>query len=344
MPWYFVDDHVAIAPKPQENEINVILRSFDLIVVLDKDLINYFKVGEGNIKLVIEDVDEGSVPHILRSYELVRQVVATVRKGGKVLILCTNGMSRSPTLAILYLILKGLSFDEAEITLKVKRGLIHLTQLQRNLGKVFNYVLNLLTPRGVEAIYVFGRKFEFGGKFKHLSLSMEYSVLLVNAFRKYLGLSKVEEVVAVVSSALHDIGYKYGVERHHVKSFELIRNSIELYSAFGSVTREAIAWTAYHHTLSNPNPLLNNKISEWAKESVAKATAILHLANVLAKYESNRLVNIDVSVDNELILVLTWYKFLEDLKSVESLIRDRCSLLMNLLGVKDVKVIHDSLF
>ncbi len=344
MSYEFIDDYVAISPMITNQDISNVASTFDLIIVLDSNLVYDINgLRRSGVRVVFEPIDEGLTHTILKSYEIIREVISHVMNGKKVLIQCKRGLSRSRTLAAQYLIFKG--YDLGEAIRRVTKGydLRYFSRYQLNSVKVFNYVLKLLTHRGLNAIYVFGKKFNYGKGLLHASLTLEYSALIINALKNIIGLTRNEEIALLVSSALHDVGFKYDPKHHNIKSFELIRDSIEVTEVFGHLIRDLSAWIAYYHNFTDERLMNEINVNPYLKDYIIDCVAILQFANTLSNIIDYRVASIDVFIDIDVIIQIVWNKIGDEVFKLDNVVNNRCRLLSNVLGVRSIKLVHDEI-
>ena len=348
----YIDDNIACSPVIIEADIRRIAEEFDLVISLvDINELKYNpkKFSDLGIEYINEPVEEFSAPNILRLFKLAYRMYNKALSGGKVLVHCSGGYSRSCTLAAAYLILKDYSVGDALKKISEKtRGTLAISAAQLRSLKLLVKLVNLLGIDGVASIVQFAERFRYGWGEEHSSLVTEYSLELSNYLKKPLGLDTLTEQVLAASSIVHDVGAAYDPKEHHVKSFELVSNSLEIYSVLGHETREAIAWAVYHHRRKVWNPLINNKIPLWCRSVVARATAILQIADALATITSERIREVEVIMDadsSSLILHLKWdgSATSEIVDFAERIIKEKAVLLAFMLGINEKKIalIHD---
>lgn len=324
---------------------------FRLIISLAKpDEVNYdVSLIEGRgCRVISVPISPSLLPTVLVTYNLISKIKNEIRGGGKVLIHCRDGKSRSCALAAAYLIIEeGLSLIDALIRVKLIRGSILISDLQLRRLKLLEYLVNRLGCSGLRAIHYFGSRFNYGDSLPHASQTLEISYYLIRELGKDLSMSRTDEVVTLIASALHDVGRKYGEYKHDMRSYELIRDSTELYSAFGCEIRDAAAWVARFHRLSSGNPLECRELNNIIKWCVARATAIVRVANTLASNPKYEVINVLSDIDNSYLNIrVEWINnvdrgFLDEVN--ESLIK-ASELLTNILGVNDVRVYHEEVY
>ena len=348
----YIDESVACSPMITEADIRKIAGEFDLVISLaDVSELRYNpeKLSELGIEYVNEPVEEFSAPNILRLFKLAYRIYNKALSRGKVLVHCIGGYSRSCTLVAAYLILKDLTVGDAlkKIAERAESALAVSAAQLRTL-KLLEKLVGLLGVDGVASIIQFAERFRYGWGEKHSSLVTEYSLELSNYLKKPLGLDTLTEQVLATSSIVHDVGAVYDPEEHHVKSYELISNSLEVYSVLGHETREAAAWTAYHHRRKVWNPLVNDKIPLWCRSVVARASAILQVADALATITSARIREVEAITDacsSSLILHLKWDESAtsEIMNFAEQIVKEKATLLAFMLGIneKEIAVVHD---
>ncbi len=344
MSYEFIDDYVAVSPIITSQDIYNISSTFDLIVILDSNLTyDINKLRRSGTRVIFEPIDEGLTHTILKSYEIIKEMISQVMNGRKVLIQCRRGLSRSRTLAVQYLIFKGYDLGEAIRRVTGGYDLRHFSRYQLSNIKVFNYVLKLLTHRGLNAIYVFGRKFNYGKGLLHASLTLEYSSLIINALKDIIGLTKSEEIALLVSSALHDVGFKYDPKHHNIKSFELIRNSMEVTEVFGHLIRDLSAWIAYYHNFTDEKLMSEINVDSYLRDYIIECVAILQLANILSNITNYRVASMDFFIDIDAVIQITWSRVGNEVLKLDSVIKNKCRLLSNVLGVRSIRLIHDEI-
>jgi len=344
MSYEFIDDYVAISPMITNQNISNVVDTFDLIIVLDSDLVyDINRLGRSGVRVIFEPIDEGLAHTILKSYEIIRKIISYVMDGKKVLIQCKRGLSRSRALAAQYLIFKGYDLDETIRRITRVYDVRYFSKYQLSSVKVFHYVLKLLTHKGLNAIYVFGKRFNYGKGLLHASLTLEYSALIINALKNVIGLTRNEEIAILVSSALHDVGFKYDPKHHNIKSFELIRDSMEVTEVFGHLIRDLSAWIAYYHNFTDESFMNEINIDPYLKDNIIDCVAILQLANTLSNIINYRVASIDVFIDIDIIIKIVWNKIGDEVFKLDNVVNNRCRLLSNVLGVRSIKLIHDEI-
>ena len=99
----YINDNIACSSMITNAQVHRIAEEFDLVVSLAEvhELkYNPKKFSELGVEYIIESVKEFSVPNILRFFKLAYRIYNKVLGGGKVLIHCSGGYSRSRTLAL----------------------------------------------------------------------------------------------------------------------------------------------------------------------------------------------------------------------------------------------------
>ncbi len=349
----YIDDNVACSPMITEADIRKIAEEFDLVISLaDASELRYNpeRFSELGVEYVNESVKEFSAPNILRLFKLAYRIYNKALSGGKVLVHCSGGYSRSCTLAAAYLVLKDLSVGDALKKIAGRaRDALAISAAQLRTLKLLEKLVSLLGVDGVASIIQFAERFRYGWGEEHSSLVTEYSLELSNYLKKPLGLDTLTEQVLAASSIVHDVGAVYDPKEHHAKSYELVSNSLEIYSVLGYETREAVAWAAYHHRRKVWNPLVNNKMPLWCRPIVARVSAILQVADALATITSARIREVEVITDADgysLILHLKWEGSAtsEIVDFAERIIKEKTVLLAFMLGIneKEIAIVHDA--
>ncbi|MCD6428663.1 MAG: dual specificity protein phosphatase family protein [Desulfurococcales archaeon] len=348
----YIDDNVACSPMITGADIKKIAEEFDLVISLtDVGELRYNpeELSELGVEYVNEPVEEFSAPNILRLFKLAYRIYNKALSGGRVLIHCSGGYSRSCTLATAYLVLKDLSAGDAlkKIAERAKDALA-ISAAQLRALKLLEKLVSLLGVDGIASIIQFAERFRYGWGEEHSSLVTEYSLELSSYLKKPLGLDTLTEQVLAASSIVHDVGAVYDPKEHHIKSYELVSNSLDIYSALGHETREAVAWAAYHHRRKAWNPLINSKVPLWCRPIVARASAILQVADALATITSARIREVEVIMDAEgssLALHLKWGEGAasEVADLAERIIKEKAMLLAFMLGIneKEIVIVHD---
>ncbi len=348
----YIDDNVACSPMIAEADIQKIVEEFDLVISLTNASelrYNPEKFSELGVEYVNDPVEEFSAPNLLRLFKLAYRMYNKALSGGKVLVHCSGGYSRSCTLAAAYLILKDLSASYALRRIVEKtEGALVISVAQLRALKLLEKLISLLGVDGVASIIQFAEKFRYGWGEEHSSLVTEYSLEISDYLKRLLGLDTLTEQVLAASSIVHDVGAVYDPKEHHVKSYELISNSLEIYSVLGHETREAVAWAAYHHRRKAWNPQVNNKIPLWCRPVVSRASAVLQVADALATITNVKIREVEVIIDancSSLILHLKWDRSTtsEIASYAERIIKEKAALLAFMLGIseKDITIIHD---
>jgi len=349
--YYYINENLAVAGNVPKGKEGVVCRNFRLIIALlepNELVYDVSLMRELGCEVLVIPTRPGTLPTVLLMYELINRIKYLLSSGSKVLIHCSNGKSRSCALATAYLMTEeNTSLIDALTRVKLVRGSVLITEHQLRRLKILEYLLSRLTSKGLDAMYVFGGRFNFGDSLNHASRTIEVSYYLMRELGRELGLSRVEEVTTLLASGLHDIGRKYCIEGHEVRSYELIRDSIELYSVFGSEVREATAWVARYHRVGSGNPLESRELPPTIKWCVVRATSILRIANVLASSPKHEVCNITADISgSDLIMRVEWLelppnKFVSELNN--SLIK-ASELLLNILGVSDLRVTHEEVY
>jgi len=345
-----VDDHVACSPMITDADIQEVANEYDLIISLAETYeLRYSpkKFYELGVEYIFEQVSEFTAPNVLRLFKLAYRVYNKALSGGKVLIHCSGGYSRSCTLAAAYMILNELSTEDAlrKIATKTSRPLT-VSRSQLRTLRLLEKLIQLLGPDGLASIIQFAERFKYGWGEEHSALVTEYSLELSNNLKEALGLDTLTEQVIATSSIVHDVGAIYDPDKHHVKTYELVSNSLEVYSVLGHETREAVAWAAYHHRRREWNPLTKSKVPLWCRPIVARASAVLQIADAIASVTGAEVREVELYPSNgDLILHLKWGGSInhEVAEHTEQLIRSKSKLLTYLLGVSNSRVIimHD---
>jgi len=86
--------------------------------------------GQKHLHLVTKDNTPPKLEDLKRGAEFIRE---EINAGGKVYVHCGVGVGRAPTMAAAYLIITGLSPDEALSKIREVRPFVHLTGKQRNI-------------------------------------------------------------------------------------------------------------------------------------------------------------------------------------------------------------------
>ncbi len=337
----------TITPGSEED----VASKFGLIISLIKPSEISYDVSvikERGCEVISVPIDVYSLPTVLVTYDLVSRIKYVIRGGGRVLIHCRDGKSRSCALAAAYLIVEeGLSSIDALTRVKLIRGSILISDLQLRRLKLLEYLVNRLGCSGLRAIHYFGSRFNYGDSLPHASQTLEISYYLIRELGKDLSMSKTDEVVTLIASALHDVGRKYGEYKHDIRSYELIRDSIELYSAFGYEIRDAVAWVARFHRVSSGNPLECNELNDIIKWCVARATAIVRVANTLASNPRYEVINVLSDIDDSCLNVrIEWINNVdkEFLNVINKSLTRASELLTNILGVNDLRIYHEEVY
>ena len=342
----YINDNIACSPMITNAQVHRIAEEFDLVVSLAEvhELkYNPKKFSELGVEYIIEPVKEFSVPNILRFFKLAYRIYNKVLGGGKVLIHCSSGYSRSRTLAAAYMILSDLSTDDAlrKIAGKTSKALV-VSRAQLRALRLLEKLVSLLGPDGLASIIQFAERFKYGWGEQHSSLVTEYSLELGNYLKNPLGLDTLTEQIVATSSIVHDVGAIYDPKEHHAKSYELVNHSLEVYSVLGHETREAVAWTVYHHKRKTWNPLINDKLPLWCRPVVARASAVLQIADAIASTTDVKVCEIEVYIDNEeaLTLHLLWGSSISSKIAgyTEQLIKEKSKLLTYILGIDSYKL------
>lgn len=90
--------------------------------------------GSYHLHLATRDNTPPKIDDLMRGAEFIRD---EIDKGGKVYIHCGVGVGRAPTMAAAYLIMIGLSPDDALNKIRKVRPFIHLTGTQKNILNEF---------------------------------------------------------------------------------------------------------------------------------------------------------------------------------------------------------------
>lgn len=112
----WIDDNLAMAPMPTEDQIEDLAQTFKAVVTLiedwqfgyDPQLWHNF--GTAMLHLPVPDF---GIPHLEELSEAVDWINREIAAGKKVLVHCLVGRGRSGTVAAAYLISKGFNADEA---------------------------------------------------------------------------------------------------------------------------------------------------------------------------------------------------------------------------------------
>ena len=112
-PW--IDENLAIAPMPSEDQIPELAVTFKAVVILvedwelDYDIQLWRKFGVKAKHLLIPDF---GTPGLNDLHEVIEWINREI-EDGKVLVHCLGGIGRSGMVATAYLISKGFDVDEA---------------------------------------------------------------------------------------------------------------------------------------------------------------------------------------------------------------------------------------
>ena len=180
----YINDNIACSPMITNAQVHRIAEEFDLVVSLaEAHELKYSpkKFSELGVEYVIEPVKEFSAPNILRFFKLAYRIYNKVLSGGKVLIHCSGGYSRSCSLAAAYMILSDLSIDDAlrKIADKTSKTLV-ISRAQFRALRLLEKLVSLLGSDGLSSIIQFAERFKYGWGERHSSLVTEYSLELSN--------------------------------------------------------------------------------------------------------------------------------------------------------------------
>jgi hypothetical protein len=341
--WVKLDrGNIACSPMPRPRDLSDIVSEFRAVVSLAEPWEMRYDpsiLEEIGVKFLHVPTPDFTAPTLLRLYSTAKWVMDNVMKGFRVLIHCYGGVGRSCTVAAAYLILKGMSADEAIWEVRsLKRNAVGSPHQVRNL-RLLDDLLNIIDPEALDAIMVFGDRFKYGRGLDHASRVLEYTLELIRDLGRSLGIDETIKKIITVAAIVHDIGAKYDEEKHHIKSYEQIRNSLEILHYFGNDLRELIAWTAYHHRRSTWNPMQNDKIPDWWRATVTRSAAILQLADALDSYPGMAPLSIRTEAGDSLNIYIELRNYDEtSFEYLKAKVIEKSRLLASVLGVNAVNV------
>jgi len=111
-----MDEKLAIAPMPSEDQIEDLAKTFKAVVMLemdwelDYDIQQWRKFGVNVKHLPIPDF---GTPGLNDLQEVIEWIKREIEKGTTVLVHCLGGIGRSGMVAAAYLISNGFGVDEA---------------------------------------------------------------------------------------------------------------------------------------------------------------------------------------------------------------------------------------
>lgn len=112
----WIDENLAMAPMPSEDQIEELAKTFKLVVNLvegwqfEYDPKLWYTVGTEMIHLPIPDF---GTPRLDDLCTVVERINSAIEDGKKVLVHCLVGRGRSGTIAAAYLISTGFGVDDA---------------------------------------------------------------------------------------------------------------------------------------------------------------------------------------------------------------------------------------
>ena len=141
----WMDENLAMAPMPSEDQIEVLAKTFKAVVILVEDWQLEYNprvwsiFGTDVLHLPIPDFGTPSLDELCNAVEWINRAIATDKK---ILVHCIAGRGRSGTVAAAYLISTGFGVDEAIEHVRARvHGAIE-TYEQEELLRRFNKVQN----------------------------------------------------------------------------------------------------------------------------------------------------------------------------------------------------------
>jgi len=111
----WIDENLAIAPMPSEDQIPELAKTFKAVVILVEDQELDYDIhqwGKFGVKVKHMPIPDFGTPGLNDLHEVIEWINREI-EDGKVLVHCLGGIGRSGMVATAYLISKGFSVNEA---------------------------------------------------------------------------------------------------------------------------------------------------------------------------------------------------------------------------------------
>ena len=267
---------LAVSSMPSQKDIEYIYTTFKTVVILTENQelgYNPKEIEERGVNVIKFPIPDFDAPTLLKLHLLVEEI-SSCRK--PVLIHCSGGLGRSPTVAAAYIMLnKSLSADDVLNRLrKINRRFVETNQQERVL-KLYDRLLRFLPRDSLNKILSIAKEYKYNGEgdLEHISNVLELSIELCMQLSelKIASLSDEVETSLYAAAILHDIGRTAGFN-HKKESYRLILSRAqEINSALGKDLADKIAVIARYH----------GKKEVEADNEIKLAIAILRIADGL---------------------------------------------------------------
>lgn len=166
----------------------------------------------------------------------------------------------------------------------------------------------------------------------HASVVEEFSLLLFDKLNRYHGLGRRERLMLRAAAHLHDIGKFVNLRRHYFYSYRLIESADIL--GISRSEKRIIANVSYYHSKGTPNNADENftRLSNKAKLTVAKLSAIIRLADALDRSHRQKITDCSVQIKGDEMLVNV--KAREDLSLEEWTFAEKAEFFESVFGLK----------
>ena len=171
-------------------------------------------------------------------------------RGRKVFVHCYAGIGRSGTLVSMYLIRKGMSYEAAYNKVKELCPLWPESRIQSIAPKWYERLLKKIGPDVIEACYVEGNRYLFGGSLGHASTVAN---IALDILEEYVRMHLVQGEgwkwkVVYIAGMLHDIGrYDSSGEIHHIRSAQIVEDLSTLKNILSGKELEIVKYLIMTH-------------------------------------------------------------------------------------------------